>query len=619
MTPPTQSHPRRLGLALSGGGFRASLFHVGVLARLAELDLLREVEVISTVSGGSIIGALYYLHVRNLLEATSDTAITRQHYVDLVARLADEFQAGVRRNLRMRAFAEPRKVLRSLYDPAYSRSDRMAELYEEFFYAGVAGVTLPKRVELPSLRIKPPDAKPGFNPLARADMRAPHSADNPTANDDRGAKVPILVINATTLNTGHLFQFTATWLGEPDPPPALGDYDRNLRLNASYYRDLGRKYQHLPLGVAVAASAAVPGIFPPLALTELYADADGPITPQLVDGGVHDNQGINGLLNPEAPCTHLIISDASGQMEDLVDPATRVGAVAARSNAVLMDRVREAELSIARLLESAGVVEDVIFFHLKEGMQQRRLSAGRNGAVGRTEEVSDVFAHGVDARVQEALARLRTDLDAFTDVEAHALMADGYLIAKQHLDDAYPRRLGRAAASVQTEPWSFRDIEPLLRNPDRDPTFLHQLEVGARVFGKSIALVPCLARWSAWMRRGAVLVGLVAVLFLAAGAAGLWHVPESLRAMLVGGGLAAAALLVAAVATSGACVLAIAAHWGWGERRLRRVAASYPGWPLAALAAVAIDRHTKVFDALRLEAGQVSRLVGRAPSGRPVG
>src|SRR5215472_14107545 len=37
----------KLGLALSGGGFRASLFHVGVLARLAELDLLRHVEVLS--------------------------------------------------------------------------------------------------------------------------------------------------------------------------------------------------------------------------------------------------------------------------------------------------------------------------------------------------------------------------------------------------------------------------------------------------------------------------------------------------------------------------------------------------------------------------------------------
>ena len=48
-----------LGLALSGGGFRASFFHIGVLARLAELDLLRRVEALSTVSGGSIVGALY--------------------------------------------------------------------------------------------------------------------------------------------------------------------------------------------------------------------------------------------------------------------------------------------------------------------------------------------------------------------------------------------------------------------------------------------------------------------------------------------------------------------------------------------------------------------------------
>ena len=55
----------RVGLALSGGGFRASLFHIGVLARMADMGLLRHVQVLSTVSGGSIIGALYYIHVKN--------------------------------------------------------------------------------------------------------------------------------------------------------------------------------------------------------------------------------------------------------------------------------------------------------------------------------------------------------------------------------------------------------------------------------------------------------------------------------------------------------------------------------------------------------------------------
>lgn len=46
----------KVGLGLSGGGFRASLFHIGVLAKLAEFDLLRRVEVLSCVSGGSIEG-----------------------------------------------------------------------------------------------------------------------------------------------------------------------------------------------------------------------------------------------------------------------------------------------------------------------------------------------------------------------------------------------------------------------------------------------------------------------------------------------------------------------------------------------------------------------------------
>ena len=64
----------KLGLALSGGGFRSAFYHIGVLAQMAMLELLRHVEVISAVSGGSIIGALYYLHVKKLLEDNVDTA-----------------------------------------------------------------------------------------------------------------------------------------------------------------------------------------------------------------------------------------------------------------------------------------------------------------------------------------------------------------------------------------------------------------------------------------------------------------------------------------------------------------------------------------------------------------
>ena len=123
----------RIGLALSGGGFRAALFHVGVLARLAELGILRRVEVISSVSGGSIIGALYYIHVKNLLERKPDSEITDEDYVELVETIHREFRVAVQKNLRARAFLNPAKNL-WMAKATYSRSDRIGDLYDKFFY-----------------------------------------------------------------------------------------------------------------------------------------------------------------------------------------------------------------------------------------------------------------------------------------------------------------------------------------------------------------------------------------------------------------------------------------------------------------------------------------------------
>ncbi len=51
---------RKIGLALSGGGFRASVFHIGVLTFLAERKQLENITYISTVSGGSLLIGLIY-------------------------------------------------------------------------------------------------------------------------------------------------------------------------------------------------------------------------------------------------------------------------------------------------------------------------------------------------------------------------------------------------------------------------------------------------------------------------------------------------------------------------------------------------------------------------------
>lgn len=50
----------QLGVALSGGGVRASVFHLGVLGRLAADALLEQVTAVSTVSGGTLVTGLIY-------------------------------------------------------------------------------------------------------------------------------------------------------------------------------------------------------------------------------------------------------------------------------------------------------------------------------------------------------------------------------------------------------------------------------------------------------------------------------------------------------------------------------------------------------------------------------
>jgi NTE family protein len=48
---------RRIGLAMSGGGFRAAAFHLGVMRKLDALELLDKIDLLTCVSGGSIAGA----------------------------------------------------------------------------------------------------------------------------------------------------------------------------------------------------------------------------------------------------------------------------------------------------------------------------------------------------------------------------------------------------------------------------------------------------------------------------------------------------------------------------------------------------------------------------------
>lgn len=433
----------KVGLGLSGGGFRASLFHIGVLARLAELDVLRSVEVLSCVSGGSIIGAHYYLEVRKLLQKTKrDDEITREDYIEVVKRVERDFLAGVQKNIRTRVAAEWLTNLKMIFLPNYSRTQRVGELYEKEIFSKVEDGEGDKERWLNDLFIRP---------LGEPDSFAPKND-----NWRRTAKVPILILNAATLNTGHNWHFTASYMGEP-PAGINTEIDANDFLRRMYYPEAPEEHRKVRLGYAVAASSCVPGLFEPLILANLYPER----TVRLVDGGVHDNQGVGGLL--EQDCTVLLVSDASGQMESQTNPSAGLLGVPLRTLDVLMARVRGAQYQELSARRRSSHARGLMFIHLKKDLNvdpvdwvdcQDPFEASDEA---RPPERRGVMTqYGIPKDIQRLLAAVRTDLDSFSDKEAYALMTSGYRMTERE----FPHTIqGFSSPPGDQTKWRFLDIE----------------------------------------------------------------------------------------------------------------------------------------------------------------
>jgi predicted acylesterase/phospholipase RssA len=432
----------RVGIALSGGGFRASLFHIGVLARLAELDVLRHVEVLSCVSGGSIIGAHYYLELRHLLETKRDGEITRDDYIEMIDRIQRDFLNGVQRNIRTRIVASLWVNLKMMFWPNTSRTEYTGHLIEKEIFSKIKddGPRLLNR-----LTIQPPGEK-DFSPKDQ--------------NWCRISKVPILVLNATALNTGHNWQFTAKSMGEP-PASVDSKVDANYRLRRMNYRQAPEKYRNFAFGHAVAASAAVPGLFEPLYLADLYPGIDV----RLVDGGVHDNQGVSSLL--EQGCSVMLVSDASGQMESVDRPGAGAFGTLLRSNNVLQARIRVAEYHDLDGRRMSGIVRSLMFLHLKKDVEADPVNwVDCQDPIEASEEARPAYKRGPLAEygilkdIQRHLANIRTDLDSFHEIEAFALMTSGYRMTERDFSDDCR---GFPQVTPINKNWQFLQVEPAMK------------------------------------------------------------------------------------------------------------------------------------------------------------
>lgn len=256
-----------IGLALSGGGFRASAFHLGALDYLQHLGRLSSLHVLSTVSGGTFTGARFTL---SLVRRQGFEDFFRIFYgelrdVDLVARGLGEL--GRRTS---KVPSRRRDLIVAL-----------AEVYSETFFAHEGGAWT-------------------FAEVLDADL-----------------PVETIVFNATEFRTGIAFRF------QRSPRGKIGNGNIEVPRDAAgliRVADIVAASSCFPGGfepLAFPQDFSWPDGKVPAALTGGRFKDPVP----LMDGGVYDNQGTESLLLADSreggELGQLIISDVDQKSDDL--------------------------------------------------------------------------------------------------------------------------------------------------------------------------------------------------------------------------------------------------------------------------------------------------------------
>lgn len=368
-------HNETIGLCLSGGGFRASLFHLGVLKRLDELKILDRVTHLSAVSGGSVTAALYVF-------------LKHQNGRQFQFKQLEE---------KLLAFVKEDPARRWLLQNLARRAAFQLCSYP----LGPLGGFL--------LGLMSPTA--AFDRFFQSLLF--HKIDLRMLNSQEDPDLPHLILNATGLEFGQPFYFTPNYSG-PDQAAAFNPAG-GVSLAA----------QEVKLSFAVGASSCVPGIFPPSALNITPYAVAGVTAKRahLVDGGVYDNQGVGVFLtdpfqpqNPQSRVDYIILSDASRTLEPKesglppwYDPF-KLFNLLSRAHDITEDHARLDRFELLMYKQMQGSPKQAAFFH----------TAPR---------VPALPPWNVPRDMSDLLSRLRTDFDRFSDLEIGALMYHGYTLA----------------------------------------------------------------------------------------------------------------------------------------------------------------------------------------------
>src|SRR5437763_14766306 len=136
----------RIGLALSGGGFRATLYHLGLVRFLRDAGLLSQVTHITSVSGGSVFAAHLVLNWDLYNGSANDFEAAASKLLAFVRM--DVRNRIARRVLLTVPLRWPRRLL-GLSNPELTRAGWPESHDAKHLYAGTGRVELPEAPRLP--------------------------------------------------------------------------------------------------------------------------------------------------------------------------------------------------------------------------------------------------------------------------------------------------------------------------------------------------------------------------------------------------------------------------------------------------------------------------------------
>jgi predicted acylesterase/phospholipase RssA len=136
----------QIGLALSGGGFRGTFYHLGVIRFLRDAGILPNVTHITSVSGGSILAAHLTLNWERYNGSSEAFDKAAQEVIDF-ARL--DVRNRIIRRLPLLVFGQViRWITRKPFDRRLTRTGLLERYYQKYLYGDTCLYELPARPEL---------------------------------------------------------------------------------------------------------------------------------------------------------------------------------------------------------------------------------------------------------------------------------------------------------------------------------------------------------------------------------------------------------------------------------------------------------------------------------------